>query len=122
MNLIDIHLHPHDPESIVTICHNQQIVYQGTAVDQISLKIQDMLSTNQLTIQLDRGWARLHSVQMFHMGAEFIKNQGHSVAPSGQHVVTDRIVKNVIWALEYQYPVFSWLMPRTFHSWHYRFD
>lgn len=122
MNHISMRLQPQCPDQIYVISHNGHEVFRGTVTAEISLQIQQVQAHNHLMITVDRGWTNIDWICMFGMGQHVIKHRGYSCLPGHRQVPGHRIMMHVPWVLEYQSPVFQWLMPAEQPGWYYRFD
>lgn len=108
MNIINLHLAVTDPDAVLTITHNQTVLYQAAIQNQLTLTVTELLQHNQLTVLIDRGQSEILDITFFDLGSKKLCALGY-VAPRGQPIPTTRLLKNMAWHLDYEYPVFYWI-------------
>jgi hypothetical protein len=109
------------PDVTVTVTHNQDIVYQGPIQPELTITVNDLVQHNQLTVTVNHGLSEILDITFFDLGSQKLKTLGY-VESRGQRAYTTRLLKNIPWRLDYEYPVFHWIHQRLDLGWCWRPD
>jgi hypothetical protein len=101
----------------VDIGHNQDLLYSGIVDCQQEFKVNCTSDTNCFWIrvgEVDKDIS-IKWISMFDIGREKLVYQGQCHNQTVYQSQT--IIKNTLWTLEYQYPIFTWLHKTLQHGW-----